>query len=249
MSHTGDAAVRCSVGASVGQSPAEQDEPGGAVAQSGVRLQELEHLFVGAAPIPGEGVADLNPPSWFGHPGPPNVLSNWRPAPPGSNPMPQERSSSSKPRYSRSTPIRESSSPAPSTSNADLVDRALDLAPIVADYTEKRGYPPCDPRLMVRMLIYGYITGVRPSRAIERRCVDDVAFRLLSTDQAPDARSIARFRRRHLDALADLVCFEAGPDIGGEPGRVPGQSRSGAPLRAGPGRSRRGPIAGSSRSG
>ncbi|MEV4921318.1 transposase [Streptomyces roseoverticillatus] len=60
-----------------------------------------------------------------------------------------------------------------------------------------------DPRLMVRRLIYGYTTGVRSSRAIERRCVDDVAFRFLAADQAPDYRSIARFRR-HLDALADL---------------------------------------------
>jgi hypothetical protein len=57
---------------------------------------------------------------------------------------------------------------------------------------------------MVRLLIYGYTTGVRSSRAIERRCVDDVAFRFLAADQAPDFRSIARFRRRHLGALADL---------------------------------------------
>ncbi|MER5720056.1 IS1182 family transposase [Streptomyces sp. NPDC002132] len=87
---------------------------------------------------------------------------------------------------------------------ADLVDEALDLSSILADYTEKRGYPPYDPRLMVRLLIYGYTTGVRSSRAIERRCVDDVAFRFLAADQAPDFRSIARFRRRHLDALAGL---------------------------------------------
>jgi transposase len=87
---------------------------------------------------------------------------------------------------------------------ADLVDEVLDLGPVLADYTEKRGYPPYDPRLMVRLLIYGYTTGVRSSRAIERRCVDDVAFRFLAADQAPDFRSIARFRRRHLDALAGL---------------------------------------------
>jgi transposase len=87
---------------------------------------------------------------------------------------------------------------------ADLVDEVLDLGPILADYTEKRGYPPYDPRLMVRLLIYGYTTGVRSSRAIERRLADDVAFRFLSADQAPDFRSIARFRRRHLDALAGL---------------------------------------------
>jgi len=87
---------------------------------------------------------------------------------------------------------------------ADLVDDVLDLSPVLADYTEKRGYPPYDPRLMVRLLIYGYTTGVRSSRAIQRKCVDDVAFRFLAADQAPDFRSIARFRRRHLDALADL---------------------------------------------
>lgn len=87
---------------------------------------------------------------------------------------------------------------------ADLIDQTLDLTPILDGYTEKRGYPPYDPRLMVRLLICGYTTGVRSSRAIQRRCVDDVAFRFLAADQAPDFRSIARFRRRHLDALAGL---------------------------------------------
>jgi transposase len=87
---------------------------------------------------------------------------------------------------------------------ADLVDNVLGLSPVQADYTEKRGFPPYDPRLMARLLIYGYTNGVRSSRAIERKCVDDAAFRFLSADQAPDYRSIARFRRRHLTAPADL---------------------------------------------
>jgi transposase len=87
---------------------------------------------------------------------------------------------------------------------AELVDEVLDLSAIHASYTEVRGFPPYDPRLMVRLLIYGYTTGVRSSRAIERKCVDDVAFRFLAADQAPDYRSISRFRRRHLDALAGL---------------------------------------------
>ena len=82
----------------------------------------------------------------------------------------------------------------------------LDLGPILADYTEKRGYPPYDPRLMLRLLIYGHSVGVRSSRVIERRCIDDVGFRFLAADQAPDFRSIAQFRRRHLDALAGLSC-------------------------------------------
>jgi transposase len=87
---------------------------------------------------------------------------------------------------------------------AELVDEVLDLGPILASSTETRGYPPYDPRLMLRLLIYGYSTGVRSSRAIERKCIDDVGFRFLAADAAPDLRSIARFRRRHLTALADL---------------------------------------------
>jgi transposase len=80
----------------------------------------------------------------------------------------------------------------------------LDLSPIYADYTETRGFPPYDPRLMVRLLIYGYTTGMRSSRGIQRRCADDVAFRYLAAGQSPDFRSISKFRRRHLDSLAGL---------------------------------------------
>jgi transposase len=73
---------------------------------------------------------------------------------------------------------------------ADLVDEVLNLSTILADYADKRGHPPYDPRLMPRLLIHRYTTGVRSSRAIERKCVDDVAFRFLAADQAPgSARS------------------------------------------------------------
>ncbi len=44
----------------------------------------------------------------------------------------------------------------------ELVDEHLDLSRISAAYTEGRGAPPFDPRLMVRLLIYGYATGVGP---------------------------------------------------------------------------------------
>ncbi len=76
---------------------------------------------------------------------------------------------------------------------AEVVDNALDLSPIYADYTEPRGYPPYDPRLMVRLLVYGYTTGMRSSRGIQRRCADDVGFRCLAAGQTPDFRSIAKF--------------------------------------------------------
>lgn len=99
---------------------------------------------------------------------------------------------------------------------SELVDEVLDLSPFLASYTEVRGYPPYDPRLMLKILLYGYTTGVRSSRKIEIRCQDDVAFRFLSANAAPDFRSIARFRKRHLAALealfteALLLCRAAG---------------------------------------
>ena len=99
---------------------------------------------------------------------------------------------------------------------SDLVEEVLDLAPFFSSYKEVRGYPPYDPRLMLKILLYGYTTGTRSSRAIERACTDVVAFRWLSANQAPDFRSIARFRRRHLVALRELfrvslaLCREAG---------------------------------------
>ena len=87
---------------------------------------------------------------------------------------------------------------------AELVDEHLDLSRIRAGYTECRGAPPYDPRLMVRILLYGYTTGVRSSRAIEVKCVDDVPFRWLAAGAAPDFRAVARFRKRHLSALGHL---------------------------------------------
>src|SRR3954451_2627990 len=88
---------------------------------------------------------------------------------------------------------------------SDLVDSdALDLSAIYAAYEEERGFPPYDPRLMVKLLIYGYANGVVSSRKLERATYRDVAVRMLCADQHPDHRSIARFRKRHLHALGEL---------------------------------------------
>jgi transposase len=88
---------------------------------------------------------------------------------------------------------------------SDLVDSgALDLSAIYASYEQERGFPPYDPRLMVKLLVYGYANGIVSSRKLERATYRDVAVRMLCADQHPDYRSIARFRRRHLVALGEL---------------------------------------------
>jgi transposase/IS5 family transposase len=99
---------------------------------------------------------------------------------------------------------------------SDLVESGtLDLSAIYGAYEEERGYPPYDPRLMVKLLVYGYANGVVSSRKLERATYRDVAVRMLCADQHPDYRSIARFRKRHLDALGELfvqalrLCKEA----------------------------------------
>jgi len=86
----------------------------------------------------------------------------------------------------------------------DLVDEHLDLSAFYADYREGRGAPPFDPRLMVRVLLLGYTTGVRSSRKLEEACWDNVAFRWLAGGEAPAYRAVAKFRKRHLSALGHL---------------------------------------------
>src|SRR5271155_3245064 len=99
---------------------------------------------------------------------------------------------------------------------SDLVDSgALDLTSVYASYEDERGFPPYDPRLMVKLLVYGYAVGVGSSRKLERATYQDVAMRMLCAGQHPDYRSVAWFRKRHLDGLSGLfvqslrLCREA----------------------------------------
>jgi transposase len=73
-----------------------------------------------------------------------------------------------------------------------------------------------EPGMMVALLVYAYSVGVRSARGIERRCREDVAFRVITANQVPDHATIARFRARHEAAIGDLfggvleLCAKAG---------------------------------------
>src|SRR5229473_5509909 len=90
---------------------------------------------------------------------------------------------------------------------SDVVD-SLDLTAIEDTYEEERGYPPYHPRMMVKVLLYGYCTGVYSSRKLARQLEDSVAFRFLAAGNQPDFRTLSDFRQRHGAALAGL--FEQG---------------------------------------
>ena len=93
----------------------------------------------------------------------------------------------------------------------------LDLSAFYAAYRDDgRGGAVYDPATMLAVLLYAYCTGERSSRRIERRLVDDVAYRVVAANQAPDHATVARFRQRHEQAIAELfgqvlaLCVRAG---------------------------------------
>jgi transposase len=87
---------------------------------------------------------------------------------------------------------------------SDVVDQ-LDLSKIESVYEkDDRGQPPYHPRMMTKVLVYAYCVGVFSSRKIQKRLVEDVAFRVLAAGNQPDYRTISDFRKQHLEALRDL---------------------------------------------
>jgi transposase len=83
----------------------------------------------------------------------------------------------------------------------DVVE-SLDLGAIHASYDagDGRGQSANAPAMMVRVLLYGYATGICSSRNIQAKTFEDVAFRFLSADEHPDHSTLAEFRKRHLQA-------------------------------------------------
>jgi transposase len=87
---------------------------------------------------------------------------------------------------------------------SDVVDQ-LDLSAMYAVYEkEKRGQPPYDPRLMTKLLVYGYCTGVFSSRRIQKRLQEDIPFKVLAAGNEPDFRTISDFRKIHIATLQNL---------------------------------------------
>lgn len=87
---------------------------------------------------------------------------------------------------------------------SEIVDR-LDLEKFYGRYEgDGRRNQPYDPAMVVKVLVYGYATGVFSSRKIMRKLYEDVAFRLLGAGNFPSHRTICDFRLRHLSELKEL---------------------------------------------
>jgi transposase len=87
---------------------------------------------------------------------------------------------------------------------SDTVDN-LDLSAFYEPYEgDGRRNSPFDPRMMVKILLYGYATGTFSSRKLAKKLHEDVAFRFLSGENFPAHRTIADFRKQHLAAFQKL---------------------------------------------
>src|SRR5215213_6601210 len=93
----------------------------------------------------------------------------------------------------------------------------MDLGAFYASYrADGHGRPAYEPSMMVGLLLYAYARGNRSSRSIERACVEDVAYRVVAGNLAPDHSTIAEFRCRHEGPLGEVfsgvlgLCARAG---------------------------------------
>lgn len=103
---------------------------------------------------------------------------------------------------------------------SDVVDELDARGELSAFYAKYRadgwGRAAYPPRMMVKVVLYGYCLGVRSSRKVEQALESDIGFRYLAANLRPDFRTLSDFRKEHGEALGGLftqvlrLCQEAG---------------------------------------
>jgi transposase len=84
----------------------------------------------------------------------------------------------------------------------DIID-VVNISDIESTYSEE-GCPAYHPRLLLKILLYGYLINIRSSRKIELMTQTDTAFMYLAAMQKPDFHTICRFRSTHLDSIKEI---------------------------------------------
>jgi len=84
----------------------------------------------------------------------------------------------------------------------DIVVEQLDLRGLYNSYGEE-GQPAYHPKMLIKILLYGYATGIRSSRKLSEKIESDVFYMYLSGMQRPDFRTISDFRKNKKDYLCE----------------------------------------------
>jgi transposase len=109
--------------------------------------------------------------------------------------------------YSKPAPRRVGYDPVkdlPSNHLAWLIESTVEDALQNRVLPARVGQPPFDPRLCTKVLIYGYATGIRSSRQLERNCRENLPFLLLTRGDTPSYRTLCSFRVEHADLIEEV---------------------------------------------
>lgn len=88
---------------------------------------------------------------------------------------------------------------------SEVVDQ-LDLSAFYERYEgDGRRKQPYEPRMMVKVIVYSYMTGTFSSRKIVRLIEENIALRYLAAGNRPSHRTVCDFRVDHLDAFSSLL--------------------------------------------
>lgn len=86
----------------------------------------------------------------------------------------------------------------------DELVELLDLSSIESAYSFQ-GRPAFEPRIMVKILVFGSLRGIRSARELSRECRENLRFIFLAQNEKPDFRTINLFRKLHSKSLASLL--------------------------------------------
>lgn len=91
----------------------------------------------------------------------------------------------------------------------DLVEK-LDLTVLLNRYGDM-GQPAYHPRLMLKVILYGFPAGIFSSRKLQRACQENLAFKYLAGMETPAFKTFVEFRRRHCDSATQPPCARDTP--------------------------------------
>src|ERR1700722_4356970 len=80
----------------------------------------------------------------------------------------------------------------------------LDLSALIKQLS-LQGAPSYDPRMMLKLWMFGLLDGERPSRRLEKRCRTDIRYKWLAAGLVPDHTKFCRFRKSLGPQLDELL--------------------------------------------
>lgn len=84
------------------------------------------------------------------------------------------------------------------------VVEACDMSAFDKPEEDAGGQRPYDPRMMLKIWLYGFSVNVRTTRKLEQRIREDLGFRYLAGGATPDHKTLSEFHRRHREAITAM---------------------------------------------